>query len=90
METLTITMSDRDEEAAIWPEATPEERLNSTAVMLLIEYVEDANDIFYIHFTTDNAASKIIFRTGERPEVLRKLRQVLDWIPEVVTIDSTI
>jgi hypothetical protein len=90
METLTIKMLDRDEEAAIWPEATPEERLNSTAMMLLAEYIEDFNVIFRIFFTTDNEAGTITYRTEQEPEALRMLRQTLGWVPELVTVESTI
>ena len=90
METLTIRMRDRDEEASIWPEASPEERLNSTATMILLDNVVDANDIFHIFFTIDNAASTITFRTAIRPEVLRRLRQILSGVPELDVVLATV
>lgn len=90
METLAVAVCDRDEEAAIWPEATPEERLNQTAMMILIDNFEDANDIFFIFFTVDNEAGTITYRTERHPEALRKLRQTLSWVPELDVTDSTI
>jgi hypothetical protein len=63
MESLTVEVGYREEEAAEWPEATPVERLNSTAMMLLLDNIEDANDIYHVHFTADNETSQIVSAT---------------------------
>jgi len=89
METLVVKIGYREEEAAEWPEATPEERLNSTAMMLLLDNLEDANDIYHVHFTAINEESTITYRSS-RPELITRLRHELDTIPELVITFATI
>jgi len=89
METLVIKVGYREEEAETYPEATPVECLNSTAVMLLLDCVEVARDIYWIHFTIDNEASTITFRSS-RPELLTRFRHVLSDIPELIIVSATV
>jgi hypothetical protein len=89
METLVLKVGYREEEADTYPEATPVECLNSTAVMLLMDCVADAKDIYWIHFTIDNEASTITFRSA-KPELLTRFRHVLSGIPELIIVSATI
>lgn len=90
MEAITIRVSNRDEEAAVWPEASPEERLNSTAMMVLLDNFDNPRDeVFFIHFTTDSKAGTITYRSRYSENIVR-LRHLLTDIPEFEVTDSTV
>jgi hypothetical protein len=93
MHELTVEVGYREEEAEIWPDATPEERLNTTAVMLVLDNAGDfpAVNLFYnIHFSCDYATSRITYRTSEMPERLTVLRHAFDTIPEIRVVSASI
>ena len=79
----------RDADEDPWPDATPEEYLNSTAMVLLVDNLPDPRDVFFVRFAVDTADQTVAFRSADHEQMTR-LRHVLSEIPELRVVSATI